>query len=136
MLGKNRVSAGMLFMIKKLLKYVIRPISRMRRRFAQRTIQAGHGYFLHGVFSTWREAADKATGYTDPALVERVAARNITESRLAEREHHRLSDRDAQMFSAILIAIVNLQATNLLKVLDFGGEMGGRFSRSCPAFEA
>jgi putative methyltransferase (TIGR04325 family) len=115
-------------MIKKLAKSLIPPIGLdVWRRFTQRSAAPKHGLFLHGLFSMWSEAAEKAAGYRDSALIERVAARNVMESKVAERQHHGLSDRDAQIFSAILIAVANLELTRPVEVLDFGGEMGGVF---------
>ena len=120
-------------MVRKLLKYLLPPIIfDVWRRLRSKKVPPEYGLFLRGQFPTWSEASAKAVGYTDSNLIERVAIRNVNQSRIAEWGHHSLSDRDAQIFSAILIAVANLGATRPIRVLDFGGEMGGFFRDLTP----
>lgn len=72
-------------------------------------------------FPSWQAAVAACSGYEDENLIRSIRERNLAEQAAEPIE---LTDRDMQMFTALLVAIQRINKPDI-RVIDFGGELGG-----------
>ena len=97
---------------------------------------AGDGLRLRGPYASWAQARAAASGYDDPAILERVrdAARRVKRGEAAY-------ERDGVAFARpaaprILVEALRAAAAHdggRLRVLDYGGALGGLYRQCGPA---
>ena len=84
----------------------------------------------HGNFDSWQEALSKCSGYSSPAILEKV-----TTAAVKVKKGEAVYERDSVLFDSIeyswplVAALLHVagQNNNTLKVIDFGGSLGSSY---------
>lgn len=116
-------------------RFLKRPLVKLLSRLSQLPPSrsggvAKPGLRLDGPFPTWAAASERAGGYDQPAILDRVA-----HATLAVRDGRAVFERDSVLFDRIeyswpvLSALMQAAALGAgrLHVLDFGGSLGSSF---------